>query len=384
MSRDLSGALIPDQIAEICGRFIESQFGAKASIILSDLDNKLNPPIAATSSPPVIDHGIAQWAFDHEEAAGNGTDTLPGSPVLYLPLKAPMRIRGVFAFEPVNPGHLMTPEQRRLLETFARLIAIALERIHYVDIAQSTTIKMESESLRNSLLSAISHDLRTPLSVLVVLADSLTLTKPPPTGQQMEIAAAMRAEAMRMTALVNNLLDMARLQSGEVRLNRQWRPLEEIVESSLRAVGTSLAHHKLRVRLEESMPLLEMDAVLMERVFCNLLENAVKYTPEGSEIEIGASAADQEVSVWVADNGPGLPKGKEEEIFKKFERGQKENATPGVGLGLAICHAIVEAHGGSIHAENRSAGGARFVFTLPKGIPPTIATELDSLAREDR
>jgi len=375
MSRDLSGALIPEQIAEICGRFIESQFGAQASIILADLDNHLKPPLAATSKPPVIDHGIAQWAFDHEEAAGNGTDTLSGSPVLYLPLKAPMRVRGVFVFEPLEPKLLMTPEQRRLLETFARLIAIALERIHYVEIAQSTTVTMESERLRNSLLSAISHDLRTPLSVLVGLADSMALSKPPPSGQQLEIAAAMRAEAMRMTALVNNLLDMARLQAGVVKLNRQWCPLEEVVESALRAVGSSLVHHQVSVRLEENLPLLEIDAVLMERVFCNLLENAAKYTPAGSTIEIGATAAEQDVTIWVEDNGSGLPKGKEEEIFKKFERGQKENATPGVGLGLAICRAIIEAHGGGIQAENRKTGGARFVFALPKGNPPAIEPE---------
>lgn len=384
MSRDLSGALLPEQIAEICGRFIESQFGAKASIILSDLEDKLKTPMAATLKPPVIDHGIAQWAFDHEEAAGNGTDTLPGSPVLYLPIKAPMRVRGVFAFEPVDTGSLMTPEQRRLLETFVRLIAIALERIHYVDIAQSSTVKMESERLRNSLLSAISHDLRTPLSVLVGLADSMTLTKPAPTGEQMEIAATMRLEAMRMTALVNNLLDMARLQAGEVRLNRQWCPLEEVVESSLRAVKTSLEHYSVSVRLDEDLPLLEIDAVLLERVFCNLLENAAKYTPKDSRIEIGASTADYDVIVWVEDNGPGLPKGKEEEIFKKFERGQKESSTPGVGLGLAICRAIIEAHGGSIHAENKSTGGAKFVFTLPKGNPPAVEPEAVTPLKEDR
>ncbi|NOT69586.1 MAG: two-component system sensor histidine kinase KdbD [Methylophilaceae bacterium] len=375
MSRDLSGALLPEQIAEICGRFIESQFAAKASILLADLEDHLKVPLAATSKLPVIDAGIAQWAFDHEAAAGNGTDTLPGSPVLYLPLKAPMRVRGVFAFEAVDPKHLMTPEQRRLLETFARLIAIALERIHYVEIAQSTTLKMESEHLRNSLLSAISHDLRTPLSVLVGLADSMTLVKPSPGAQQLEIASAMRTEAMRMTALVNNLLDMARLQAGEIRLNLQWCPLEEIVGSSLRAMNSLLALRSVRVQLEQNLPLLEIDAVLMERVFCNLLENAVKYTPQESEICIGASVAEYEVIIWVEDNGPGLPKGKEEEIFKKFERGQKENALPGVGLGLAICRAIIEAHGGHIHAENKSTGGARFVFTLPKGSPPVIEAE---------
>ena len=383
MSRDLSGALLPEQIAEICGRFIESQFGAKASIILSDLDDNLKTPMAATSKPPVIDHGIARWAFDHDEAAGNGTDTLPGSQVLYLPLKAPMRVRGVFAFEPADPEGLMTPEQRRLLETFARLIAIALERIHYVEIAQSSTVQMESERLRNSLLSAISHDLRTPLSVLVGLADSMALTKPTPTGEQLEIAATMRTEAMRMTALVNNLLDMARLQAGEVRLNRQWCPLQEVVESSLRAVKISLEPYAVSVRLDEKLPLLEIDAVLLERVFCNLLENAAKYTPKGSQVEIGASADEHEVLVWVEDNGPGLPKGKEEEIFKKFERGHKESATPGVGLGLAICRAIIEAHGGTIHAENKRTGGARFVFTLPKGTPPVIEPEAIMPMKED-
>jgi len=257
-----------------------------------------------------------------------------------------------------------------------------LERIHYVSIAQSSTVKIESERLRNSLLSAISHDLRTPLSVLMGLAESMALTKPPPSEQQMDIAEAMRLEAMRMTALVNNLLDMARLQAGEVRLNRQWCPLEEVVGSSLRAMSSSLASHKIHVSLDENLPLLEMDTVLMERVFCNLLENAAKYTADGSIIDIGASVSGQEVDVWVEDNGPGLPKGKEDAIFKKFERGHKENSTPGVGLGLAICRAIIEAHGGTIRAENRKTEGARFVFKLPKGNPPAVEPELVSKAKE--
>jgi two-component system sensor histidine kinase KdpD len=372
MSRDLSGALLPEQIAEICGRFVESQFGAKASIILADLDDNLKPPMAATNKPPVIDHGIAQWAFDHEEAAGSGTDTLPGSSVLYLPLKAPMRVRGVFAFEPVDSRHVMTPEQRRLLDTFARLIAIALERIHYVDIAQSTTVQMETERLRNSLLSAISHDLRTPLSVLVGLADSMALTTPPPSRQQAEIAVAMREAAMRMTSQVNNLLDMARLRAGRIQLNLQWQPLEEVVGSALKSASSSLSKHHVQVNLPDHLPLLRFDEVLMERVLCNLLENAAKYTPEGSDITIAARDAGQYVDVWVEDNGPGLPEGKEEDIFKKFERGQKESTTSGVGLGLAICRAIVEAHEGTIRAENLPGGGARFIFSLSKGIPPVI------------
>ena len=372
MSRDLSGALMPEQIAEISQRFAETEFGAKAVILLADDNDRLAEPVHVPGGSLVVDPGIGQWAYDHGDYAGCGTDTLAGSPILYVPLKAPMRTRGVLALEPKDPRRLMAPEQGRLLDTFARLIAISLERVHYVDVAQSTTVQMESERLRNSLLSAISHDLRTPLAALVGLADSMAMTKPAPTGEQVDIAVSMREEALRMNALVNNLLDMARLQSGAVKLNRQWQPLEEVVGSALKSVRSSLVEHRVSVELPEDLPLLELDAVLIERVFCNLLDNAAKYTPNGSSIAIGAAASGASVEVWVADNGPGLPAGKEEMIFKKFERGQKESATSGVGLGLAICRAIIEAHGGRIRAENRRDGGARFVFTLPRGNPPVV------------
>ncbi len=378
MSRDLSAALLPEQIAEICDRFIDVEFDARSAIVLADANDKLRPALGGPGGMPAVDAGIAQWAFDHGEAAGQGTDTLPGSSVLYVPLQAPMRVRGVLALEPRDGSRLMAPEQRRLLDTFARLIAIALERVHYVDVAQTTTVQMESERLRNSLLAAISHDLRTPLSALVGLAESMAMTQPPPTAQQDEIAVAMREEARRMSSLVDNLLDMARLQAGKVQLNRQWHPLEEIVGSALKAMGTTLSRHRINVRLEEDLPLLEIDAVLIERLLCNLLENAAKYTPAGSLIEIGTTTGAKTVDVWIEDNGPGLPPGKEEQIFKKFERGQKESPTPGVGLGLAICRAIVEAHGGNIHAANREVGGARFVFTLPRGNPPTVEAEEES------
>ncbi|CAK0757559.1 sensor histidine kinase KdpD [Gammaproteobacteria bacterium] len=372
MSRDLSGALIVEQIAKISQRFATSEFGARSTLLLPNDQDRLGEPVQTSESGLAVDIGIGQWAFDHGVEAGCGTDTLPGSPILYVPLKAPMRTRGVLALEPQNLRRLMTPEQRRLLDTFARLIAISVERIHYVDVAQTTTVQMESERLRNSLLSAISHDLRTPLAALVGLADSLTMSQPPPTGSQMDIAASLREEALRMNTLVNNLLDMARLQSGAVTLNRQWQPLEEVVGSALQSVRLTLSSHPVSVALPEDLPLLEFDAVLIERVFSNLLENAAKYTPAGGLIEIGAALNGPSVDVWVADNGPGLTLGKEEAIFKKFERGQKEGVTPGVGLGLAICRAIVEAHGGRIHAKNRHEGGARFVFSLPRGHPPVV------------
>jgi two-component system sensor histidine kinase KdpD len=381
MSRDLSGVLMTEQIAEIAARFLQSEFDARAAVLVADLQDRITVPLPSPALPAGIDTGVAQWAFDHAEAAGYGTDTLPASPVLYLPLKAPMRLRGVLVVEPKNPARLIGPEQRRLLDTCASLLAISLERIHYIEVAQSTTLQMESERLRNSLLAAISHDLRTPLAALVGMAESLALTQPPPSGAQREIVDAMREAALRMNSLVNNLLDMARLQSGQVQLNRQWQPLEEVVGSALKAMDGALDPKRVQVSLPEDLPLLHIDAVLIERVLCNLLENAVKYTPPGSPIEIAARAASEQVRVTVDDHGPGLPHGREEAIFQMFERGRKESATPGVGLGLAICRAIVEAHGGTIRGENRPLGGARFVFELPRGVPPPL-DDLEELKPE--
>jgi two-component system sensor histidine kinase KdpD len=372
MSRDLSGALLAEQIAEIAARFLKSEFEARAALIVADLQGRVTAPVPSPELPAGVDPGIAQWAFDHEEAAGHGTNTLPASPILYLPLKAPMRMRGVLAIEPRNPARLAGPEQRRLLDTCASLLAISLERIHYVDVAQSTTVQMESERLRNSLLAAISHDLRTPLAALVGMADSLAVTDSSSDGRRAELAHAMREAALRMSSQVSNLLDMARLQSGQLQLSRQWLPLEEAVGSALRAMEGTLDPRRVQVSLPPDLPLLHVDAALFERVLCNVLENAVKYTPPHALIEISAEAAGDRVCVMIDDHGPGLPRNREEAIFQMFERGQKESATPGVGLGLAICRAIVEAHGGSIAGATRADGGARFTIELPRGEPPRL------------
>lgn len=375
LARDLSAVLLPEQIIILSHKFVEGTFGVKAAILLADEHDKLQAPVMIDDAGPVsaIDYGIAQWSFDHVEPAGFGTDTLPGSPILYLPLIAPMRTRGVLAVDPTNPRWLMIPEQRRQLDAFAALIATAMERVHYIEVAQDALVRIESERLRNSVLSALSHDLRTPLTVLVGLADRLSVTKPGLSDTQLEMANTIREQAFRMSALVNNLLDMARLQAGEVNLNRQWQPMEEVIGSALKAEEHPLLSHRVQISIPRNFPLLEFDAVLMERVFCNLLENAAKYTPPGSEIRVEAEVKGTEAQIAVTDNGHGFPPGKEEAIFEKFTRGEKESVTPGVGLGLAICRAIVEAHKGRIWAENVPTGGARFVFMLPLGTPPTLA-----------
>jgi two-component system sensor histidine kinase KdpD len=375
MARELSGVLMEEQVVAISDRHIEASFRMKAVILLPDGSDRLRQPEGDTTRPD-IDLAIAQWVFDHGKPAGFGTDTLPGSRVHYVPLQAPMRTRGVLALEPSRSRMLLIPEQRRLLDTFAALIGIALERVHYVQVAQDALVKIESERLRNSILSALSHDLRTPLTALVGLAESLTLTPPALTGTQRELANAIRDESLRMNALVNNLLDMARLQAGDVKLNRQWHSLEEVVGSSVKLCESLLAAHRLRIDLPPDLPLVELDAVLFERVLCNLLENAAKYTPAGSEVRIEAEVDEKDVRLSVADNGPGLAPGSEEAIFEQFRRGERESATPGVGLGLTISRAIVEAHRGKIWAERDRSGGARFVVSLPRGTPPAMHGEL--------
>lgn len=377
----LSGAVEAAQVVEIGEAYIQRTFHAAAAVLLPGTKHQLEPRVQSGQANGFeIDIGIAQWAYEHGRPAGFGTDTLPGTDVLYVPLRAPLRSRGVLAVKARNRRLLRIPEQRQLLDTLAALIAIALERVHYVGIAQSALVRMESERLRNSLLSALSHDLRTPLTVLVGLAESLALTKPPLSPAQLETTEAIQEEARRMSTLVGNLLEMARIESGEVQLNLQWQPLEEVVGAALEAMRTLLARHKVEVRLPADLPLLRFDALLLERVFVNLLENAAKYTPPGSTVTLTAEVLGDSVRVLVADDGPGLPRGREEAVFQKFTRGERESATPGVGLGLAICRAIIESHHGTIVGATRPGGGATFTFTLPLGTPPVSVPEPEAIA----
>jgi two-component system, OmpR family, sensor histidine kinase KdpD len=374
-ARDMSSLLLTEDVVSAATKSIANTFRAKVAILVPDSRDRLTVP-AGGAQGPVIEIGAAQWAYDKAQPAGAGTDTLAGNENLYLPLRAPMRTRGVLAIRPDNPRILLVPEQRRHLDTFAALTAIALERVHYVEIAQQALIHMESERLRNSLLSALSHDLRTPLAALVGLAESLSMTKPALSGPQDETARAIADEARRMGALVNNLLEMARIESGEVKLRRQWHSPQEVVGSALKAAQPALVHHRVEVDVPGDLPLVEFDATLIERVLYNLIENASKYTLPGTVITIAAEAAGDVLAVSVSDTGPGIPKGQEEAIFDKFTRGARESATPGVGLGLAISRAIITAHQGRIWAERGPRGGARFTFTLPLGTPPETPVEI--------
>ncbi|GGX10272.1 two-component sensor histidine kinase [Pigmentiphaga litoralis] len=373
-ARDLSGALQREQVVESTGSTLSSAFGSQVVLLLPGSDDALVMP---ANAPGDLDPGIAQWACDQDRQAGLGTDTLPASAFRYVPLRAPMRIRGVLAIRPEDPRWLMIPEQQRQLDTFASLIAIALERVHYADVARQTQVGMEAERLRNSLLSAMSHDIRTPLTVLAGLAESLATVPPALSPDQQEQVHAIRIEVMHMSTLVANLLDMARIQSGAITLRREWQSLEEIVGTAIQSVRRQLGPRTVAVSLPADLPLVRFDAVLIERVLANLLENAAKYTPSTTRITLSASCVGKDLRVTVADDGPGLPPGRADRLFDKFTRGDSESATPGVGLGLAICRAIIDAHGGHISAGASPEGGAAMTFTLPLGTPPVIDADAE-------
>ena len=385
LSRDLSGALTVEQVVHFGLGYVRNGFRARAALLLLDSDDGLRTVDSPDPGGPIdnVDADLARWCMEHEEAAGIGTNTLPALPLLYLPLKAPMRVRGVLVVAPSAQRNVLVPEQRRLLDTMATQIAIALERVHFVEVAQETLVAMEAERLRNSVLSALSHDLRTPLTSLIGATEVLLMRE---AGLPTEIRTQLESigrQSRRLAKMVEDMLEMARLQAGKVTLRRSWQSVEEIVGSSLRALDDEqLAQHPLSLDLPAELPLVYADAQLLERVFVNLFDNALKYTPAGTRIGVSARPVGRFLRVTVWDEGPGLPRGREHELFDKFARGQVESPVPGVGLGLAICRSVVEAHGGSISAFNRPQGGASFSFEIPLHAAPGVAAETDEAQDE--
>jgi two-component system sensor histidine kinase KdpD len=293
-----------------------------------------------------------------------------------LPLVGSSGIVGVLGIHPSQSSRFAEPEQMHLLETFANQTALAIERAHLAVEAEQARIQIETERLRNSLLSSVSHDLRTPLATISGASESLldensTLD----TTTRRELLQSINDEADRLNRLIRNLLDMTRLESGAIQMHKELYPLEEIVEGVLARLGehSRLNGHPLTTNIPADLPLVPLDSVLIEQVLTNLLENAIRYTPVGSLIEISAHTVDDAVMVEVADRGPGLNPGDEQRVFDKFYQAGASNTSGGVGLGLTICRGIVEAHGGQIWAENRPGGGAVFYFTLPLDEKPTTS-----------
>ncbi|EFI9565247.1 sensor histidine kinase [Escherichia coli] len=370
MSKALAVGRSSQDIAATSEQFIASTFHARSQVLLPDDNGKLQPLTHPQGMTP-WDDAIAQWSFDKGLPAGAGTDTLPGVPYQILPLKSGEKTYGLVVVEPGNLRQLMIPEQQRLLETFTLLVANALERLTLTASEEQARMASEREQIRNALLAALSHDLRTPLTVLFGQAEILTLDLASEGSPHARQASEIRQHVLNTTRLVNNLLDMARIQSGGFNLKKEWLTLEEVVGSALQMLEPGLSS-PINLSLPEPLTLIHVDGPLFERVLINLLENAVKYAGAQAEIGINAHVEGENLQLDVWDNGPGLPPGQEQTIFDKFARGNKESAVPGVGLGLAICRAIVDVHGGTITAFNRPEGGACFRVTLSQQTAPEL------------
>lgn len=381
MSKELAMSQSEDEIVRAAVRHIHTEFGCRNVILFPDPSGRIVYPNARGLRESLLgcDLSVAQWVMDHDELAGQGTNTLPGAKEVYFPLSSQDQVLGVLALLPVNLRRVFLPEQQKLLDTFIRQIAQAIIRVRLAEQARKAQLHMETERLRNSLLSSISHDLRTPLATIVGSASALAEDDGSLSPEdRAELSCAIYEEAQRMSNLVNNILDMARLDAGVVELNRQWHPLEEIIGTVLTILQKQLEDREVKVKLPPGMPMIYADSVLIEQVLINLLENAVRYTPQESPLEISAEITPFAVEVFVADRGPGIPKEKEAKLFEKFYRVHRESAQSGVGLGLAICRAIIEAHGGTIRAQNRASGGAVFSFLIPMDQQPPMLDQEDS------
>ncbi|MEG1280331.1 MAG: sensor histidine kinase KdpD [Comamonas sp.] len=369
LARDLSGALKQEQVAQIALTTITGVFDAQAALLLPDANEQLH---TMPGSEAPADASIARWSLEHGQMAGHGTGTLAAAPALYVPLMAPVRARGVLALLLRSPQRLDVPEERRLLDACASQIALALERVHFVEVAQQTQIAMEGERMRNTLLSAVSHDLRTPLTSILGAAQTALPHAPP--GAVADMLVQIRNQAQAMQQLVDNLLAMARLQQGGVHLKREWLPVDELVGSALRQMRERLPDHLVRTELPADLPLLQVDAVLMERVLVNLLDNAAKYTPADTTITISALIDGNDCVLTLEDNGPGFPVHMApEQLFEPFIRGVTESAVSGMGLGLALAQRIVQAHGGRLAAKAALPGpGTVFTVSLPVHPQPRL------------
>ncbi|MDD5461911.1 MAG: sensor histidine kinase KdpD [Methylococcales bacterium] len=379
ISRDLTASQSEDEIVRAAVHHLYSEFGSRNVILFPDANGRIIYPAdqALPESLQGADLSIAQWVMDHNEIAGQGTDTLTGAEAIYFPLSNKETVLGVLVLLPVNLRRIFLPEQQKLLETFLSQIAQAITRVRLTEHAKKAQVEMEAERLRNSLLSSISHDLRTPLATIVGSASTLVEESNTLKAEdKLELSRAIYDEAQRMSNLVNNILDMARLDAGAIELNKQWIPLEEIVGVVLTRLKKRLEGRPVTVKLPSGTPMIYVDAVMIEQVLINLLENVLRYTPDGGLVEIMAEVSSFAVEISVADQGPGIPEGYENKLFEKFYRVRHEAAQSGVGLGLAICKAIIEAHGGSIQAQNRPTGGAIFSFIIPQDhMPPTMGEE---------
>jgi len=369
LARELAGIINQDQVSEALLRYLA---GSERSVTVHLLDDNGKLQSISDNAPLNV---LADMAIQQGRLMETNQISDNQQRTLVFPLISPNKVRGVIVITSIDALDDIDKVQ---LQAVANLVAIAIERLHYVNIAQKIQIEATSERLRSSVLSALSHDLRTPLTGLVGMIDALAVNTDPINISMHNAITAIRNQAQAMCNLVDKLLDMARLHAGKINLQKDWRLYEEVIGSAIKLLKPSLTEHPIKVTLSPSLPLVAFDDILLERVICNLIENAGKYSQKGQPIEIRGFVDGDVACIEVRDHGSGFSTDQTEELFQIFSRGHTESTIPGVGLGLAICRAIIDAHGGTIKAYNHPDGGACVTLCLPLGNPPKVDSEMEN------
>jgi two-component system sensor histidine kinase KdpD len=368
LSRDLAVAADLDTILSAILTHVSQTFGREVAVLLPDVSREavkpgaLSPGFEANES----ELAVAAWAFRQGQPAGRGTDTLPAAGARYLPLTTARGVVGVLGVKPSDPHSHLSPDQRRLLDAFASQAALAIERAQLAEQARQAEVLQATEKLQTALLNSISHDLRTPLVSITGALSSLQ-------EGDVELDAATRGslvenareEAERLNRLVGNLLDMTRIEAGALKVTSEPCDVQDVIGAALEPLDDRLRGRPLTVDVPPDLSLVPMDFVLMAHVLANLLDNALKYSPPGTPIDVRARVDGPEARIQVADRGLGIPPEDLERVFDKFYRVQRPGHVTGTGLGLSICKGIVEAHGGRIWAHNRAGGGTVITIALP-------------------
>jgi two-component system sensor histidine kinase KdpD len=366
LSRDLTVAAGLEAVTQTIITTISQTFSREAAVFLPE--GASLKTYAASPGLTIAENelAVASWTYKSSKLAGRGTDTLPDASMRYLPLKTPRGVVGVLGVKPFDPTKSLTPDQRRLLDAFANQIALAIERTRLIEQARQTELLEITEKLQTALLNSISHDLRTPLVTITGALSSLADDAPAlDDDARRSLIQTAREEADRLNRLVGNLLDMTRLEAGVIRINSEDCDVQDLIGAALAECEARLRDRPVRIDIPPELPLVPMDFVLVERVLVNVIDNALKYSPVGSLIEIQAFTSNAFVEICVADQGIGIPTEDLARVFDKFYRVQRPGNVSGTGLGLSISKGIIEAHGGFIGAENRKDGGTLITIALP-------------------
>ncbi|HTI98350.1 MAG TPA: sensor histidine kinase KdpD [Dongiaceae bacterium] len=368
-TRELTEASTRDEVAWQLVSQIGKVFHGAVGVLFQTQDRLTAHP---DGSLPLSEKelSVADWAFRQCKAAGRFTDNLPGATAFHLPLATERKTFGVLAVQ--LPDRSLSLAQRDLLETFARQAALILDRVELRTAAAEARLLAESEKFSRTLLNSISHELRTPLAASTSAAAALATAAQQATPEQSRALLDEILEANgRLNRVVGNLLDVARLESGKLRPHLDWHDVRDLVQTTLRELRRELATHPVTSALPEEPLLARLDFSLLQHVLGNLLLNAAAHTPPGTAVEVAAQEEPGMLVLRVADRGPGIPAEALPRVFDKFFRAPQASAG-GSGLGLTIVKGFVEAHGGTVHVENRPGGGARFIVRLPQPEKPPI------------